>query len=316
MRVIITGGTGLIGQALAHSFVSDGHQVIVLGRNPNKTSGLPAGVSVTQWDGRTANGWGHLVDGAGAIVNLAGSSIAGDGLFPDRWTAERRRAIKESRVNAGKAVIDALRAATVKPGVLIQPSGTDYYDSDGSETVTESSPTGDDFLADICRAWEDATREAEALGVRRAVTRMGVVLSRNGGALPRMSFPFQFFVGGPFGSGRQPVPWIHIDDVVGAMRFLIENPDGSGAFNLTAPNPVTNAEFSRALGQAMGRPSWLPIPGFAFKLAFGEVAGVVLEGDCVVPQRLLELGYAFKFPTVEAALADLYGAGEPSAEYA
>src|SRR5690606_23473634 len=151
--------------------------------------------------------------------------IAGEGLFPDRWTAERRRTIKESRVNAGRAVIDALRAAKVKPGVLIQPSGTDYYGSDGSETVTESSSAGDDFLADVCRAWEDATRDAETMGVRRVVTRMGVVLSREGGALPRMAFPFQFFVGGPFDSGRQPVPWIHIDDVVGAMRFLIDAPN-------------------------------------------------------------------------------------------
>lgn len=316
MRVIITGGAGLIGQALAHSFVADGHQVIVLGRNPNKTSGLPSGVGVTQWDGRTTDGWGHLVEGVDVIINLAGSSIAGEGLLPDRWTAERRRVIKESRVNAGRAVIDALRAATIKPGVLIQPSGVGYYGTHGDETITEDAPSGNDFLAEVCRAWEDSTREAENLGVRRAVTRMGVVLSREGGALPRMAFPFKLFAGGRLGSGRQQLPWIHIADVVGAIRFLIDEPNGSGAFNLSAPNPVSNAEFSRALGQAMGRPSWLPVPGFAFKLGFGEVATVVLDGQRAVPKRLLELGYAFKFPTVGAALADLYGAHEQTAEHA
>ncbi len=307
MRVIVAGGTGLIGQALVESLHHDGHEVIVLGRNPNKTSGLPGGVKITVWDGKTSNGWGHLVDGAGAIINLAGASIAGEGFLPERWSAEKRKAIIDSRTHAGQAITQAVGAAKVKPGVVIQSSAVGYYGVHGDEELTEESPAGSDFLADVCKAWEASSAEVEGMGVRRAVIRTGVVLSRKGGALPRMAVPFKLFAGGYFGDGKQQMSWIHLDDQVNAIRFLMDNPNGSGVFNLTAPNPVSNKELSAALGKAMHRPMVAPIPGFAMKAAFGDVTTVVLDGQRVIPKRLLELGYQFKFTTIQQALEVIYG---------
>jgi uncharacterized protein (TIGR01777 family) len=310
MRVIITGGTGLIGKALANHLAKGGHEIIVLSRNPNKTSGLPAGSRVVQWDGRSAEGWGQLADGAGAIVNLAGASIAGDGLLPSPWTSERKKAILESRLNAGRAVVEAIRAATIKPTVLIQSSAVGYYGTSDDATFTEDSPAGNDFLADTCKQWEASTAAVEAMGVRRPVIRTGVVLSTKGGVLPSLSLPYRLFAGGPVGSGRQPLPWIHIDDEVDAIRYLIETPSARGPFNLTAPNPVTNAEFGKAVGKVLRRPHYLPAPGFAFKLAFGEAAILVLEGQRVLPKKLLDAGYAFHFAQVEPALRDIFQTGK------
>lgn len=307
MRVIVTGGTGLIGQALVESLHGDGHEVIVLGRNPNKTSSLPGGVKITVWDGKTPTGWGHLVEGAGAVVNLAGESIAGEGFLPERWSADKRRAIRDSRVNAGQAITAAISAAKVKPGVLIQSSATGYYGVHGDEEITEESPVGDDYLADVCKVWEQSTAEVDHMGVRRAVIRTGVVLSKKGGALPRMAVPFQMFAGGYFGSGKQYMSWIHLDDEISAIRFLMDNPNGSGVFNLTAPNPVTNKELASALGKVMKRPMIAPVPGFAMKAAFGDVTTVVLDGQRVVPKRLLELGFQFKHQTIMQALTAIYG---------
>lgn len=307
MRVIVTGGTGLIGQALVASLHHDGHEVIVLGRNPNKTSGLPRGVKVTPWDGKTANGWGHLADGAGAIVNLAGASIAGEGFLPERWSSEKRAAIKDSRLNAGAVVMAAVASAKTKPGVLIQSSAVGYYGVHGDENLTEASPAGDDFLAEVTKAWEDSTKGVEDHGVRRAIIRTGVVLSRDGGALPRMALPFKLFAGGYFGDGQQQMSWIHIDDEIGAIRFLIDHADARGPFNLTAPNPVTNKQLAKVLGESMKRPMIAPVPGFAMKAAFGDVTTVVLDGQRVIPQRLLELGYQFKYTTIQQALTAIYG---------
>jgi len=300
MRTLITGGTGLIGRALARSLIKDGHEVIVLSRNPERARDLPAGTRVERWDGRTIEGWGHFADGADAIVNLAGENLAAG-----RWTAERKRRIRESRLNAGEAVVQAVRAAEHRPRVVIQSSAVGYYGPRGNEEVTEETPPGHDFLSEICVAWEASTTPVEGMGVRRVIIRTGVVLSTAGGALPRMLLPFKLFVGGPLGSGRQWFPWIHIADEVATIRFLIENEAASGPFNLTAPNPVTNAEFSRVLGRALGRPAIVPTPAIALRLLFGEMATVLLEGQRAVPRRLLELGFSFGFPEVAAALRDL-----------
>lgn len=300
MRVVITGGTGLIGRPLASALASAGHEVVVLSRSPERATGLAKGVQVVRWDGRTAEGWGHLADGADAIVNLAGESIA-----EGRWSDERKRRIRDSRVNAGKAVVEAVQAASRKPAVVVQASAVGYYGPRGPETVTEDTPPGKDFLAQVCVDWEASTAPVEAMGVRRAIARTGIVLSTEGGALPRMLLPFKFFAGGKLGSGQQGFPWIHIADEVAALRFLIENPAASGPFNLAAPNPPTNAEFMRAVGEAMGRPAVMPTPAFALRSAFGEMATVLLDGQRAAPKRLLDLGFQFRFTDPVAALRDL-----------
>jgi uncharacterized protein (TIGR01777 family) len=209
-------------------------------------------------------------------------------------------------MNAGQAVVEAIKAAEQKPAVLIQSSAVGYYGPrEDDEPVTEADEAANDFLARICVDWEASTAEVESMGVRRVIIRTGVVLSTKGGALPRQMLPFQFFAGGPLGSGDQWYPWIHLADEVAAIRFLIENEDASGAYNLAAPTPVTNAEFSKALGKAMNRPSVVPAPAFAFKLAFGEASTVLLDGQRAVPARLQEAGFDFQFGMVDPALEDL-----------
>ena len=307
MRILITGGTGLIGRALAADLAGDNHEVIVLSRAPERAAGLPTGVRAERWDARTAEGWGALVNGADAIVNLAGESIAGEGFFPSRWTAERKRRIRESRLNAGRAVVQAVELASDKPRVVVQASGVGYYGPRGDEEITEEASPGKDFLAWTAIDWEASTAPVESLGVRRAIIRSGAVLSTKGGALPRMLLPFRLFVGGPFGAGRQWFPWIHIADEVSAIRFLIENPAASGPFNLTASNLLTNADFSRVLGRVMRRPALVPVPAFAMSLLFGEVSTVVLDGQRAISRRLQESGFTLRFPEAEAALRDLLG---------
>jgi uncharacterized protein (TIGR01777 family) len=304
MRVIITGGSGLIGRALARDLSGNGgtagHDVVVLTRNPDRAGRLPPGVRAARWDGKTAQGWSALLDADTAIVHLAGESIA-----EGRWTAEKKRRIRDSRVVSGQAVMDAIREAPARPRVLIQSSAVGYYGPHGDEIIPEDTPPGRDFLADVCKEWEGSTAEAEGLGVRRVLGRTGIVLARDGGALPAMSLPFRMMIGGPLGNGRQWVPWIHIEDEVGALRFLLEREDARGPFNLTAPHPVTNRELTRALAKVLGRPGLLPAPGFALRLALGEMADMVLQGQRAVPSRLRELGYAFRWPELEPALRNL-----------
>lgn len=307
MRVIITGGTGMIGKALAHSLAKDGHEIIILSRNKNKTAGLPAGARVVEWDGRTANGWGELANGAGAIVNLAGESIAGEGFPPKPWTAARKKKILDSRVNAGHAITEAVTTAAQKPGVLIQSSAVGYYGPRGAEDVTEDTPPANDFLAEVCKQWEASTAPVEALGVRRCVIRTGVVFSTKGGVLPMLSLPFKLFVGGKIGKGDQQMPWIHIDDEIAAIKFLIDTPTASGVYNLSAPSPLTSAQMAKALGRALGRPSSFPTPGFPFRLAFGELGDVLLlKGQRAVPKHLQDDGFGFHYPEAEGALRDLF----------
>lgn len=306
MRVIITGGTGLIGRALAADLAGDGHEVIVLSRRPERVTGLPTGVRAERWDARSAEGWGALADGANAIVNLAGESIAGKGFIRGRrWTKERKRRIRDSRLNAGRAVVQVVELAQSKPRVVIQASGSGYYGPRGDEEITEEASPGQDFMGRTAIEWEASTAAVEALGVRRAIIRSGPVFSADGGVLPLVLLPFRFFVGGPLGSGRQWFPWIHIADEARAIRFLIENEAASGPFNLAAPNPLTNAEFSRVVGRVLKRPSFVPAPAFALRLALGEMSIVVLEGQRTVPQHLLDLGFTFRFPEAEPALRDL-----------
>lgn len=309
MKVIVAGGTGLIGGALVNSLVQDGHEVIVLSRRPGRPMDASDAVQMVYWDAKTAEGWGHHADGADAIVNLTGENLAGKGIIPimpQRWTPKRRQRILESRVNAGHAIVEAVRAAKVKPGVVVQASAIGYYGpQEGDQALTEAAPPASDFLSRVCQDWEASTEAVERLGVRRVVLRSGAVLSTEDGALPRQLLPFQLFAGGPMGSGKQWYSWIHLDDEVRAIRFLLANSNAKGVYNLVAPNPVTNADFSKTLGKVTHRPSWLPIPAFVFQLAFGEVATVVVDGQRVAPAKLLDQGFTFRFSEVEPALRDL-----------
>ncbi len=305
MRIVITGGTGLIGSALMQHLVTKGHEVILLSRSPERAKALLEGVRLERWDGRTASGWGALVDGADAIVNLAGENIAAG-----RWTAERKKRIRESRLYAGQAVVEAVEGARQKPRALIQASAVGYYGPCGDQVITEETAPGQDFLAQVAVEWESCTARVEAMGVRRAIIRTAPVLSAVGGVLPRIIRPFRLFVGGPLGSGQQWFPWIHIADEVGAIVFLIERPEATGPFNLSAPNPVRNADLARILGRVLRRPAIMPTPRFALHLIFGEMAMVLVEGQQAVPQRLLDLGFSFRFPEAESALRDLLGSDQ------
>lgn len=301
MRAIVTGGTGLIGRALCRELVDHGHEVIVLSRNPDKKEeGLPSQVETVGWDAQSARGWGDRVSETDAIVNLAGAGLA-DG----RWTDERKRSILESRVKAGQAVLEAVSAAATRPKVVIQSSAVGYYGPRGDEVLNEDAAPGSDYLARVCFDWEASTAPVVRMGVRRPVIRTGIVLTTEGGAFPKILLPFKLFAGGPMGNGSQYWPWIHINDEVRAIRFLMENETASGPFNLTAPNPLTNKEFASVVGQAMGRPSLMPAPAFALKLALGEMSTVLLDGQRAVPSRLQEFGFEFDFATLDAALKDL-----------
>lgn len=306
MRIIITGGTGVIGSRLSDSLTRDGHEVIVLSRSPEKYR-FPSGVQGVRWDGRTPNGWGHLVDGAYGIVNLAGETIGGSGTIPTPgvWSEERKKVIKDSRRQAGEAVAAAVEAASDKPQVVFQMSGIDYYPA-SDKVMTEESERGKHFLAEVVADhWEPPTARVEQIGVRRVVGRTAPLLSLDTGPLPASLFQFKLFAGGRLGSGKQWFSWIHVDDAIRAIRFLTENEAARGVYNIASPNPVRNSEFTGTLSKVMGRPALLPVPEFALKTMLGEVSSLVLDGRPVSPGKLLDLGFTFRFPELEPALRDL-----------
>ncbi len=305
MRVVIAGGSGLIGRELTSSLITADDEVIVLSRNPQKVKGLPAGAITVEWDGKSLQDWGQYIENSDAIVNLTGENLSGEGFFPSRWTEERKLRLVDSRVNSGKVLTKAIEAAFHRPSVFVQASGVGFYGTQQDKQLTEADESGHDFSANLCLEWESSSQPVEALGVRRVVVRNGVVLSTIGGALPLILLPYRLFVGGPLGNGHQVYSWIHIADEIAAIQFLLCNNQAKGVFNLTSPNPLTNNEFGKTIAKVMKRPHYFPIPGFAMRLAFGEVASMVLEGQKVIPQKLLEAGYEFKFPSLEEALNDL-----------
>ncbi len=300
--VIISGGSGFIGRALTSNLLGAGYEIAVLTRNPAKARDLlGAGVKAAPWDGRSSESWIELASGARAIVNLAGENIGAG-----RWTRERRRAILASRLNAGEAVVDAIRRAQRRPAVLIQASAVGYYGPRGDEEVDESAEQGWGFLAGVVRDWEQSTAEVVGLGVRRVVIRSAPVLEADGGVLPRFLRQFRLFVGGPLGSGRQWLSWIHLDDEIAAIRSLLERDDLEGVFNLTAPRPVTMDEFARGLGRALHRPSFFRVPGLALRLLFGEMAEeTILSGQRVMPKNLLKAGFEFRYPDLDSAFEEI-----------
>lgn len=304
-RMIITGGSGQMGRALAADLAKDGYDIVLLSRAPSKVAGLPNGVRAEKWDGRTAEGWGQLANGAAAIINLAGENI---GIPPiPWWLPGRRERIRASRVNSGRAIVEAVRAATEKPRVVVQASGINFYGLRGDQIVAETESAGDDFAARVCVEWEAATAEVETLGVRRVVIRTAPNLTKRGGILFYLALPFKMFVGGPIGNGKQWFSWIHAVDQVRAIRFLIDNENARGVYNLSAPDPKTNAEFGRLLARGLKRPYWFPTPALVMRLAFGELGDKLLLGSLrVLPQRLQEAGFKFQFADAESALKDLW----------
>jgi uncharacterized protein (TIGR01777 family) len=302
MRVLITGATGTIGLALADTLRARGDEVVALSRDSERGRRvLGAGVEVHAWPDPTQGPPpAQALAGAEAIIHLLGEPVA------QRWTDEARTRIRDSRVLGTRMLIQAVRdlPAAQRPAALISQSATGYYGPRGDAPLDEHASAGNDFLAQVVIAWEAEASEAQSL-MRVARTRTGVVLSPDGGALAKMLPFFKLGIGGPVAGGHQYVPWIHRDDVVGALIRCVDDTTADGAVNLTAPNPVTNTELSRALGRALGRPAVLPVPGFAIKLLYGEMAEMVTTGQRVVPARLRQLGYEFLHPELEPALRDV-----------
>lgn len=301
MRALITGGTGSIGQRLTAELLAHNYEVTILSRRRVKPPTLPRQANFVQWDGKTSRGWAEIIEETDVVVNLAGAGVA-----DKRWTDDRKAVLLNSRLNAGRAVLEAINKAVSKPAVLVQSSAVGYYGGRLDDKImTEESEPGDDFLADLCVQWESVTDPVLEMGVRQVMIRTGLVLDPEGGVLPRVALPFKFFVGGPVGSGQQWMSWIHWRDQVGAIRFLIENEQASGPVNLTAPNPLQNREFGKIIGKTLGRPAFLPVPSLALQAMFGELSDTLLTGQRVLPVRLQALGYKFEFPGAEAALRDL-----------
>jgi uncharacterized protein (TIGR01777 family) len=295
MTLLIAGGSGFLGAALARTLRAAGHRVMILTRRPRIDGDV-------QWLARPNDTtWRHALDRADAVINLAGESIAGS-----RWTEERKRAIRGSRIEATSALVAAIMAASRPPGTFISGSAIGFYGAHGDEVVTEESPSGSDFLSDVCRQWETLAIEASSR-TRVVLLRSGLVLARDGGALPQLALPFRLFAGGPVGSGQQYMSWISLEDWVGLVRWAVTTNHASGPFNLTAPTPVTNREFARVLGRVLGRPAVIPAPASALRLVLGELAdALILGGQRVVPARAHALGYEFRHPTLEPALREIY----------
>jgi uncharacterized protein (TIGR01777 family) len=306
MRVTVTGATGLIGPSLVAALQERGASVTVLTRDPARalskltTPGRPP-LEAVAWDLMSEPAPAQALTGRDAVVHLAGENVA------QRWSKEAKRAIRESRVTGTRNLLAGLRAAEPRPRTLVSSSAIGYYGSHGEEPLDEDAPAGNDFLAEVCAQWEAEAAKAGEQGVRVVLVRTGVVLDRHGGALAKMLVPFRLGIGGPVAGGRQYMAWIHRDDLVGMVIAALEDERWSGPINATAPEPVSNREFSRALGRALRRPALLPVPGAALGLLYGEMAEIITAGARVVPAKPLVLGYSFKHPHLEAALCSALG---------
>jgi len=309
MKVVIAGGSGFLGSPLSWTWAEEGHDVRVL------TRGLPPGQaqheSGTGSPGITRVGWaadgtsGQLaseISGASAVINLAGESIGGR-----RWTTVRKQALRDSRILATRSLATAIAESAAPPATFISGSAVGYYGDRGADPLTEDSTPGTDFLARLCVEWEAEAQRAARDGVRLVTIRTGLVLDRSEGVLKQMMRPFRFFAGGPLGTGRQYMPWVHRHDWVEMVRWLVETPTVEGPVNITAPHPVTNAEFARALGRALRRPAFVPAPGFAMKIALGEMADAALAGQRALPAKAQRAGYHFRYPEIDIAFRGIFG---------
>jgi uncharacterized protein (TIGR01777 family) len=298
MQIVMTGGTGFIGRPLCASLCQEGHQLTLLTRRREDAQRLCGStVTAVEWNGREAGAWEHCLEGADAVVNLAGAPIA-DG----RWTEARKRLLTESRVLTTRLLVEAMSRRSSKPRTLVSASGIGYYGASDDRILDESAARGQGFLADLCLAWETEARRASECGVRVVMLRTGMVLEQDGGALPKMLLPFRFFTGGPIMPGTQWVSWIHRRDHIGLTQWALTTPSVSGPVNVVAPEAVTMNRFCKGLGRVLHRPSWLPLPGFALSLALGELGTLMTKGQRVNPAKALSGGYVFHYPTLEPAL--------------
>ena len=293
MKLLITGGTGFIGSALCKTLAQHGHELIILSRDLSRRA-PSARVTFYVWG---APEWQRAAQGVDAVINLAGEPLAAK-----RWSPQQKSRIRESRLVTTRRLVEAMARWPKKPAVLVNASAIGYYGPRGDEQLTEADGPGEGFLADVCRAWEAEALRAESLGIRVVRLRIGLVLGCGGGALSKMVPPFRWYLGGPLGTGRQWVSWIHQDDVVGLIEWALANPLIQGAVNATAPTPVAMREFCRRLGEALHRPSWVLVPSFALRFLLGEMADLLLTGQRVIPHVALQRNYPFAYPSLLQAL--------------
>lgn len=302
MKIFLAGGTGFVGKNLTRFLVSNGHDVTTMARHAKPAppaSGKGGSVTFVAGDGTRPGPWQEVIPQHDVLINLAGVTVF------KRWNDEYKKLLRDSRILTTRHIVDAIPENPSHPITLINTSGTGYYGFRGDEELSEDAPSGTDFLSNLASDWESEALRARSKGARVAVTRFGIVMGRDGGALQQMALPFRFFVGGPVGSGRQWVPWIHIDDLCRAMLFIAENKTMEGPFNFSAPEPVRNRDLAKAIGKALGRPSFFPAPAFMLKLVLGEFGSVILEGQRAVPAALLKHGFVFNYPRVQEAVNDL-----------
>jgi len=299
MKILITGGTGFVGTQLTSRLLREGHEISVLTRLQKGTESRVPSVSYLQSDPTQRGNWQSAINDHDVIINLAGASIF------SRWTEETKRAIRESRILTTRNLVEGIDPKRAKSMTLFSTSAVGYYGFHGDEELVEDSPPGNDFLARMAVEWEAEALKAGEKGSRVVITRFGIVLGKEGGALSQMIPLFRKFIGGPIGSGRQWFSWVHVGDLTEAFVFLIGRPEISGPVNLCSPNPVRNRDFAKALGKILKRPSFIPAPGFMVKLVLGEFGSVILEGQRVVPRRLLKNGFVFRYPEIEKAIGSI-----------
>lgn len=305
MKIVVSGGTGFIGRPLCASLCQEGHRVTLLTRRKEEAQRLfSSAVTAVEWNGKEAGAWENCLEGADAVINLAGAPIA-----DARWTDTRKRLLIESRILTTRLLVETLSRRSSKPRILISASGIGYYGASDDRLLDEGAARGQGFLADLCLAWEAEALRAAEFGVRVVTLRTGMVLERDGGALPKMLLPFRLFVGGPIMPGTQWVSWIHRRDHIGLIQWLLAMPSVSGPVNAVAPEAVTMNRFCKVLGQVLHRPSWLPLPGFALHMAMGELGTLMTTGQRVNPAKALSGGYVFRYPTLEPALRAILAKG-------
>ena len=299
MKILITGGTGFVGTQLTSRLIKDNHEVTILSRSAKGSGEIPREISYLQGDPTQKGSWQEAIKNHDAAINLAGASIFA------KWTEEHKKAIRESRVSTTRNIVEGIPSHPQKQFAFFSTSAVGYYGFCGDEELTEESPHGDDFLARIASEWEGEALKAKEKGARVVITRFGIVMGEKGGALGQMIPLFKKFIGGPIGSGRQWFSWVHIKDLAEAFTFLLKHPEISGPVNVCSPNPVRNKDLAKALGRALHRPSFMPAPGFMIKLVLGEFGSVILEGQRVIPKRLLDSGFAFQYPEIDKALQEI-----------